>query len=119
MNNSGSCTTTAFGTGSAELQILEEIADALAKSGIELQNFHSEGGTGQVSSLISFLDTTSLLILSLLFPLQYELVTGPLSPLEAADALVFTRETVYNIAAKHGLRATLAPTLHDGGCKSQ
>lgn len=95
VNNSGSCTTTAFGTGSAELKILEEIADALAKSGIELQNFHSEGGTG-----------------------QYELVTGPLSPLEAADALVFTRETVYNIAAKHGLRATLAPTLHDGGCSS-
>lgn len=48
--------------------------------------------------------------------MQYELVTGPLTPLEAADALVHTRETVYNIAAKHGLRATLAPTMHIDGC---
>ncbi|KIM55766.1 hypothetical protein SCLCIDRAFT_1220939 [Scleroderma citrinum Foug A] len=49
-------------------------------------------------------------------PGQYEVVTGPLPPLEAADALVHTRETIYNIARKHGLRATLAPRLHiDGG----
>lgn len=40
---------------------------------------------------------------------QYEVVTGPLPPLEAADVLVHTRETIYNIAHKHGLRATLAP----------
>ena len=34
-----------------------------------------------------------------------------MSPLEAADALVHTRETIYNIASKHGLKATLAPRL--------
>lgn len=32
--------------------------------------------------------------------------------MEAADALVFTRETIYNIASKHGLRGTLAPRIH-------
>ena len=36
-------------------------------------------------------------------------MTGPLVPLDAADALVHTRETIYNVAHKHGLRATLAP----------
>ncbi|KAH7917051.1 hypothetical protein BV22DRAFT_1135744 [Leucogyrophana mollusca] len=40
---------------------------------------------------------------------RYEIIAGPLPPLEAADAPVHTRETVYNIANKHGLRATLAP----------
>lgn len=40
---------------------------------------------------------------------QYEVVLGPLSPLEAADALVHTREIIYNTANKYNLRATLAP----------
>lgn len=39
-------------------------------------------------------------------------MTGPLLPLEAADALVHTRETIVNIAAKHGLRATFAPRVY-------
>ena len=43
--------------------------------------------------------------------LQYEIVAGPLPPLQAADALVFTRETIYNIANKHGFRATFSPRL--------
>ena len=42
---------------------------------------------------------------------QYEMVTGPLPPLQAADTLVFTRETIYNIANKHGFRATFSPKL--------
>ena len=50
--------------------------------------------------------------------LQYEVVTGPLPPLEAADALVFTRETIYNIANKHGLKATFSPRLHTDSCQS-
>ncbi|KAF8265798.1 hypothetical protein EI94DRAFT_1830995 [Lactarius quietus] len=45
-------------------------------------------------------------------PGQYEVVTGPLPPLEAADAVVFTRETIVNIAAKYGLRATFAPRVY-------
>ena len=51
------------------------------------------------------------------FQFQYEVVTGPMSPLEAADALVHTRETIYNIASKHGLRATFAPRLALDSCQ--
>ena len=39
-----------------------------------------------------------------------------MSPLDAADALVHTRETIYNIANKHGLKATLAPRLALDSC---
>ena len=42
---------------------------------------------------------------------QYEVVTGPLAPLEAADVLVLTKETIVNLAAKPGLRATVAPRV--------
>ena len=48
---------------------------------------------------------------------QYEVITGPLGPLEAADAVVFTRETIYNIAHKHGFRATLAPRIYANNCE--
>ena len=41
-----------------------------------------------------------------------------MSPLKAADALVHTRDTVYNIAGKHGLRATFVPRLSLDTCKS-
>jgi len=40
------------------------------------------------------------------------MVTGPLPPLEAADALVHTREIITHTAAKHGLRATFAPRIY-------
>ncbi|KAL4245772.1 glutamine synthetase family protein [Abortiporus biennis] len=75
--------------GQVETVVLEEIADCLVASGIELQMTHAEAAPG-----------------------QYEVVTGPLPPLEACDALVFTREVIYNVARKHGLRATLAPKVH-------
>ncbi|KAF8548606.1 glutamine synthetase/guanido kinase [Imleria badia] len=81
-------TTLALTTGTTETRVLEEIADAIQADGIELEMYHSEGAPG-----------------------QYEVVTGPMSPLEAADALVHTRETIYNIASKHGLKATFAPRL--------
>ena len=48
---------------------------------------------------------------------QYEVITGPLPPLEAADALVFTRETIYNVANKHGFKATFSPRLHLDSCE--
>ncbi|OSD07879.1 FLU1-II protein [Trametes coccinea BRFM310] len=80
-------------TGSVETKVLEEIARCLIDAGIELQMYHAEAAPG-----------------------QYEVITGPLPPLEAADALVFTRETIYNIANKHGLRATFAPRLHSNSC---
>lgn len=39
----------------------------------------------------------------------FQVVSGPLTPLDAADALIFTREIITNVAAKHGLHATFAP----------
>jgi glutamine synthetase len=45
-------------------------------------------------------------------------VTGPLPPVEAADALVFTREVIVNVAATYGLRATLTPRLFMDNCAS-
>ncbi|KAI0646184.1 FLU1-II [Trametes meyenii] len=80
-------------TGSVESLVLEEIAQCLLDAGVELQMYHAESAPG-----------------------QYEVVTGPLTPLAAADTLVFTRETIYNVANKHGLRATFAPRLHTDSC---
>ncbi|KAG6819564.1 hypothetical protein H0H93_010694 [Arthromyces matolae] len=75
-------------TGSVEDRLLEEIADGIQASGINLQLYHAETAPG-----------------------QFEVVTGPLNPLEAADALVHTREIILHTAAKHGLRATFAPRV--------
>ncbi|KAJ3931975.1 MAG: hypothetical protein NXY57DRAFT_1005092 [Lentinula lateritia] len=72
--------------GSIEAEIMEEIADSLQASGITVELFHPEAAPG-----------------------QYEVATGPLPPLEAADALVYTREIIVNVAAKHGVHATFAP----------
>ncbi|KAF9220852.1 glutamine synthetase/guanido kinase [Gyrodon lividus] len=95
VNNHGWSNSPALATGTTEAKVLEEIADALQKAGIELQMYHSEAAPG-----------------------QYEVITGPLPPLEAADTLVQTRETIHNIASKHGLRATLAPRLNADNCGS-
>ena len=51
-------------------------------------------------------------------PGQYEVVTGPLGPLQAADAPVHTRETIYNVASKYGLMATFAPRVYKDSCTS-
>jgi len=42
-------------------------------------------------------------------PGQYEVVTGPLPAMEAVDVLIHTRETIFNVANKYGLRATFVP----------
>lgn len=86
-------TSVKFRTGSAEAAALEEIARCLVEAGIELQMYHAEAAPG-----------------------QYEVITGPLAALEAADAVVFTRETIYNIAHKHGFNATFSPRLHNDSC---
>ncbi|KAJ6466605.1 hypothetical protein C8R47DRAFT_1326242 [Mycena vitilis] len=80
--------------GSTEATVLQEIADAIRTSGIPLEMYHPEAAPG-----------------------QYEVVTGPLSPLAAADALVHTREIIAQTAARHGLHATFAPRpfLHGPG----
>ena len=76
-------------------KIVEEIYDVLTESGIEVQQFHAESAPG-----------------------QYEIVTGPLAPVEAVDGLIFTRDTIYNIAAKYGARATLYPKVYGDACKT-
>ena len=88
-------TTASIYTGSTGAIVLEEIAEALQAGGIELQMYHAEAAPG-----------------------QYEVVTGPLSPLQAADALVYSRETIYNIANKYKLRATFAPRVFGHSCRS-
>ncbi|KAJ3571210.1 hypothetical protein NP233_g3909 [Leucocoprinus birnbaumii] len=75
-----------FLAGTKEETILQEIGDAMLDSGLSLQMIHSEAAPG-----------------------QYEVVGGPLSPLDAADQVIFTRELIVNIASKHGLRATFSP----------
>ncbi|TFK37006.1 hypothetical protein BDQ12DRAFT_685665 [Crucibulum laeve] len=76
-------------SGSVEALVMQEIADAIQESGIELQLYHPEAAPG-----------------------QYEVVPAPMAPLEAADAVVHVRETIINVAAKHGLRATFAPRVY-------
>ncbi|KAJ7485830.1 hypothetical protein FB451DRAFT_1432791 [Mycena latifolia] len=76
--------------GSTESVVLEEIVRILQADGIEVQMYHSECAPG-----------------------QFEIVTGPLPPLESVDALIATRQTIYNVASKHGLTATLAPQVFD------
>lgn len=86
-------TTASIYTGSTGAIVLEEIADALQAGGVELQMYHAEAAPG-----------------------QYEIVTGPLSPLQAADALAYSREVIYNIASKHKLKATFAPRVFGHSC---
>jgi glutamine synthetase len=95
VNNHGWSNSPKLPSGSIEAKVLEEIAQALQASGVELQMYHAEAAPG-----------------------QYEVITGPLPPLEAADALIHTRETIANIASKHGLRATLAPRVYLDNCGS-
>jgi glutamine synthetase len=101
-------------SGSVELKVLEDITKALERSGVEVLMYHAEAAPGQVSSRFvrCFAHEPKF------FNEQYELITGPLPPLQAADALVHTRETIYNIANKHGLRATLAPRVYTTSCTS-
>ncbi|KAH7919264.1 glutamine synthetase/guanido kinase [Leucogyrophana mollusca] len=95
INKHGWSNSTALPSGTPAAAVLHEIAQALIAGGIELQMYHSEAAPG-----------------------QYEIITGPLAPLEAADALVHTRETIFNVASKHGMRATLAPRLYTDSCGS-
>ncbi|TCD61518.1 hypothetical protein EIP91_008299 [Steccherinum ochraceum] len=78
-------------SGSTEAKVLQEIARLLEAASIEVQMYHAEAAPG-----------------------QYEVITGPLTPLQAADAVIYTRETIYNVASKYGLRATFAPRIRSG-----
>jgi hypothetical protein len=91
--NHWSCASPLY-TGTVAATVMEEISEALELAGVDLDMYHAEGTPG-----------------------QFEIVTSPLCLLEAADALTVTRETIYNVASKHGMRATLAPRPIPDTCK--
>jgi glutamine synthetase len=68
------------------LKLLNDIYDTLSTAGIELEQFHPEGATG-----------------------QHEFVLPPLPPLEAVDVLIHARSIISTIVAANGLLATLHP----------
>ncbi|MFE7116297.1 glutamine synthetase, partial [Streptomyces sp. NPDC057654] len=63
------------------------VAEALDAQGIEVLQIHPEYGAG-----------------------QFEVSTAPAHPVRAADEAVLVRETVRAVTARHGLRATFAPS---------
>ncbi|KAH7108273.1 FLU1-II [Auriculariales sp. MPI-PUGE-AT-0066] len=75
--------TKATPAGSKISEALEETANALREMGIELEMYHGEAAPG-----------------------QYELVLAHLPPLEAVDALVAARETIWQIASDSGSEAS-------------
>lgn len=68
------------------MDLLETIASKFETVGIELDQFHAESAPG-----------------------QFEMILGPLPPLEAIDTLIAAREIISSEASKVGLRATLFP----------
>lgn len=75
------------------MTVVEEIATVLENARIALLQFHPESAPG-----------------------QFEFVTGPLEPLQAVDALLATRNIIYGVAEKHGLKATLIPKPFADAC---
>ena len=76
------------GRGAAVIRVA---ADALRDVGVEVLSCHHEAGPG-----------------------QYEIDLAPLAPLELADALVLAKQTVREVAAEAGIRATFMPRPLDG-----
>lgn len=76
---------TMSGLRGENLDILEEIVEAVEGTGIKVHNFHTEGGG------------------------QYEIALAPSSPLASIDALMFLHEAIRTISMRHGLKATLSP----------
>ncbi|OJD17510.1 hypothetical protein AJ78_02379 [Emergomyces pasteurianus Ep9510] len=68
------------------LPMLEKIVSKLADIDIHLQQFHPESCPG-----------------------QFEFILPPSTPLAACDTLIKTRQTITDIAAQYGIRATLYP----------
>ena len=79
--------------GDSILDMLETIVDVFERTGIELQQFHSESSPG-----------------------QYEFILAPLPPLQAIDTLIAAREIISNIASNVDLRATLFPKPATKSC---
>lgn len=73
------------------LPALCEIANSLSSSNIAVQQIYAEGGAS-----------------------QFELATGPTSPMEALDALVLARETIVNTCRRRAISVSFHPRSDDG-----
>jgi glutamine synthetase len=67
------------------LVAMEEVVAILEASNIAVEKFHTEG-EGQI-----------------------EIATGPLQPMDAVDALMYTHETIKHVLSKYNVRVTMAP----------
>jgi len=65
---------------------VQECVDTLRSLDVAVQQFHSEGRSG-----------------------QFEISLAPLPPMEAVDTLVLTQEVIKNVAFKYGHEATMYP----------
>ncbi|MGW2408048.1 glutamine synthetase family protein [Streptomyces sp. NPDC001739] len=70
---------------------LRDVTEALTVQGIDVLQLHPEYAPG-----------------------QFELTTAPGDPVRAADDVVLVRETVRAVSARHGLRASFAPSFVAG-----
>ena len=82
----------AAGLRTPRFHLIEEYVRGIVHAGIDVQHFHSEGHIS-----------------------QYEIATGPLSPISAIDKLVLSHEIIRNVLARHGQRATFHPKPIIGG----
>jgi len=78
---------TAAGLKNRCISIIEEIMQLLEQSGIEVQQFHTEGTKG-----------------------MFEISTGPMPAVQAVDAWVYTRETIKMLFWRNNIIATLHPS---------
>ena len=109
------CDALTLSSGSRGASVTRQIADSLQRAGIVLEMYHVGAAPGQVSAH----GTRSGFPATLIFTRsQYEFVTGPLPPLESADALISTREIIAATASHSGLRATLSPRIFTPLCQS-
>ncbi|GAB9471832.1 hypothetical protein Gpo141_00009031 [Globisporangium polare] len=95
------CEVRALQTGSS-WTVLREIVECLQRDlGIAVYQYHPESAGGQFEISIGYDGART------------SAGDGPeiLSLVEAVDQLVLARQTVYGIAAKHGLQATFVPKL--------
>ncbi|CAG8788930.1 19095_t:CDS:2, partial [Racocetra fulgida] len=71
---------------SDSVEILDRMVESLQEQGIDVERFHSDVAPG-----------------------KFEIVTTAESPLIAADKVVVTRQTIYDVAAQAGVKATFVP----------
>lgn len=76
---------TMFGFRGTNLDLIEEVVEAVEMAGIDVHNFHTEGVE------------------------HFEISLSPLSPVASVDALMCLHETIRALSLRRGLKATLAP----------